>query len=112
LKKALEMQAKRLLSRETLPAFASGVDLEGYDRKVVADYTLPDGRLKTIPAQRKARSRAALHRPELTPGLRYSEKQVNEILSRYHEDTATLEAGTGWLQVAYSAGWRRGVLAD
>jgi predicted transcriptional regulator len=89
--KALEAQAQRLLSRETLPAIAAGVDLGGYDRKVVADYTLPDGRLKTIPAQRKKLEAVLRYIVQsFKPGLRYSEKQVNEILARFHEDTATL----------------------
>ena len=37
----------------------------------------------------------------LTSGTRYSEKQVNEILKRYHEDTATLRrelVGFGLMQ--------------
>jgi predicted transcriptional regulator len=90
-KKALEAQAQRLLSRDTLPAFAAKVDLQGYDRKVVADYTLPDGRLKTIPAQRKKLEAVLRYIVQsFKPGLRYTEKQVNEILAHYHADTATL----------------------
>ena len=89
--RALESTAKRLLSFESLPISFEDVDLEAYDHKIIADYSLPNGRLKSIPAQRKklevilryvARSFEA--------GVRYSEKQVNQILGRYHEDTATL----------------------
>lgn len=90
-KKSLEAQAQRLLSRDTLPALAAEVDLGGYDRKVIADYTLPDGRLKTIPAQRKKLEAVLRYIVQsFKPGLYYTEKQVNEILSRYHADTATL----------------------
>ena len=89
---ALQSMAARLLTPETLPAAAAGVDVGAYDRKVLADYSLPDGRLKTIPAQRKKRE-AVLKRiaNDFKLGARYSESQVNEILGRYHEDIATLK---------------------
>jgi hypothetical protein len=88
---ALEETARRLLSTEALPSAAAGIDLDAYDRKVVHDYTQPDGRLKAIPTQRKKLD-AILRwvvRP-FEPGVRYSEKQVNEILARFHEDTSRL----------------------
>lgn len=90
-KRALEAMARRLLARETLPSFAAGVDLEAYDRKVLADFSLPDGRLKTIPAWRKKLQVVLRHVVEsFVPGERYREERVNEILVRFHEDTATL----------------------
>ncbi len=87
----LESMAQRLLSSETLPAMAAGVDLDSYDRKVISNYSLPDGRLKTIPAQRKKLD-AILHFVirSFTFGDRFTERQVNEILRKFHEDTATL----------------------
>jgi hypothetical protein len=74
-----------------MSAATAGVDLDAYDRKVVSDFTNPNGRLKTIPAQRKKLD-AVLRQvvKAFEPGTRYSEKQVNEILSRFHDDTATL----------------------
>src|SRR3989304_1199076 len=45
--------AQSLLSNETLPAAAAAVDTNAYNRKVLDDFLLPDGRLKSIPAQRK-----------------------------------------------------------
>ena len=87
----LESMAQRLLSSDTLPAMAAGVDLDSYDRKVISDYSLPDGQLKTIPAQRKkldAVLRYVVRSFEF--GTRYTEQQVNEILGKFHEDTATL----------------------
>jgi len=82
---------RRMLQPETYPAMAAEVDVEAYDRKVLADYSLPDGRLKTIPAQRKKLEVILRHVAQaFEPGVRYSEKQVNEILARYHSDTATL----------------------
>lgn len=87
----LESMAQRLLSSDTLPAMAAGIDLDSYDRKVISDYSLPDGQLKTIPAQRKkldAVLRYVVRSFEF--GTRYTEQQVNEILGKFHEDTATL----------------------
>ena len=87
----LESMAQRLLSSDTLPAMAAGVDLDSYDRKVISDYSLPDGQLKIIPAQRKkldAVLRYVVRSFEF--GTRYTEQQVNEILGKFHEDTATL----------------------
>ncbi len=88
---ALESMARRLLAQETLPQVAGSVDLNAYDRKVLADFLLPDGHLKTIPAQHKKREAILRHiLKSFEPGVRYSEKQANEILERFHEDTATL----------------------
>lgn len=86
------LQKTRLLfSQQELSAVVEDVDLDAYDRKVVEDYSLPDGRLKTIPAQRKKLEAVLRYVVQVfAPDVRYSEEQVNEILSRYHEDTATL----------------------
>lgn len=86
------LQKTRLLFSHThLGSVASGVDLDGYDRKVIHDFTRPDGSLKEIPAQRK-KLEAILRYVvrDFESGKRYSEKQVNGILSRFHEDTASL----------------------
>ena len=48
------LQKTRLLFSHTdLVSAAAGVDLDAYDRKVIHDFTRPDGSLKQIPAQRK-----------------------------------------------------------
>ena len=104
-----EEMARRLLSHEELPAIAGDADLGAYDRKVLADFSHPDGRLKTIPSQRKKLQVILRHLIEdFDPEIRYPERQVNERLGRYHEDTATLrremiaeglmerEAGSYW----------------
>jgi biotin operon repressor len=106
----LEQIARQLATQDRLPNMAAEVDLQAYDRKVLHDVLLPDGRLKAIPAQRKKREvvlRYILN--QFQPGVRYSEHQVNEVLSRFHEDTATLrreliayklmgrEAGEYWI---------------
>jgi DNA-binding HxlR family transcriptional regulator len=87
----LEHIARHLATRDKLPSMAAEVDLEAYDRKVLRDILLPDGKLKIIPAQRKKREVALRHILEaFQPKVRYTEKQVNEILVRFHDDTATL----------------------
>ena len=95
-KKLLEETTRRLLSRDDLTAIAAAVDMDAYDRKVVNDYSLPDGRLKTIPAQRKKLEAILRHVVRaFEPGVHYSEKRVNEVLARFHEDTATLRRELG-----------------
>lgn len=115
--RALENMARRLLSTEELPKAAAGVDLGAYARKVIQDYSLPDGRLKTIPAQRKKLLAILEHIAQsFEPGRRYTEPQVNEILRGFHADTATLrrelvgaglmarQAGEYWKNAAGGAG--------
>ena len=90
-KSALEAMSKQLFSTEQITSAPADVDLDAYDRKVIADYTRRDGSLKTIPAQRKkleAILRYVANAFEVDK--HYSEKRVNEILKGYHEDTATL----------------------
>lgn len=90
-KEALESKSRSLFSSAELSASIADVDLDAYDQKVVADFTRKDGSLKTIPAQRKKLEAVLRYVAKAFKlGKRYSEKQVNEILGGYHEDTATL----------------------
>lgn len=97
----LDTMARKLLTPQTLAPKPPPLALDPYDRKVIANFTFPDGRIKAFPAQRKKFEvilRYVLR--EFEPGVRYSEKQVNEIIARYHEDTATLRrelVNYGWL---------------
>lgn len=87
----LEQIASQLVAQDKLPSMAAEVDLDAYDRMVLRNILLPDGHLKVIPAQRKKREVVLRHiLKSFEPGVRYTEKQVNEILARYHDDTATL----------------------
>jgi predicted transcriptional regulator len=89
--KALEEKSRNLFSQEKMTASVTDVDVDAYDRKVVGDYTRKDGSLKIIPAQRKKLDAVLRYVAKaFKVGKRYSEKQVNEILSGYHDDTATL----------------------
>ncbi len=88
---ALEAATRRILSTEQMATVVENVDLNAYDRRVVEDYSRPDGSLETIPAQRKKLEAVLRYVVKaFEPGTRYSERQVNEILSRFHEDTASL----------------------
>jgi DNA-binding HxlR family transcriptional regulator len=89
--KALEVKARSLFSRDDLNAAVADIDLGAYDNMVIADYTRPDGGLKTIPAQRK-KLEAVLRYivRDFEPGRHYSEKDVNAVLARFHNDTALL----------------------
>lgn len=89
--KALENKSKSLFSQENLAASVADVDANAYDNKIVKDYVRKDGRLKTVPAQRK-KLEAILRYIAKTfkVGKKYTEKQINEILGHYHEDTAYL----------------------
>jgi len=91
---ALQSMAQRLLSRDDLPRLAEDVDRTAYDRKVLKTFVRADGTIRSFPAQEKKFQvllRYVLDAFE--PGKRYSEKQVNQLLSRYSDDTAALRRG-------------------
>ncbi len=108
--KALERMARALLSQEALRRAAAEVDPAAYEEKVWRDFLGPDGRLKAIPAQRKKREAILRRLVRLfQPGRRYAEAEVNEILRRYHEDTARLRremVGYGLLEREGGFYWR------
>jgi len=88
---AVHAMANRLLACDTLPEAARELEGAAYDRKVLSDFLLPDGRLKKIPAQQKKLLVVLRHLlNEFEPGRTYPEKEVNAILGRVHPDTASL----------------------
>ncbi len=90
-KEVLKNHMQLILSGEQITAVTANVNMEAFEQKVVRDFSMPDGRLKTIPAQRKKLEAILGHILQaFEPGVRYSEKQVNEILARFHADTASL----------------------
>jgi hypothetical protein len=90
-KKLLEEKSRTMFSQAELSTVAAEVDTDAYDAKVIKDFTRRDGSLKTIPAQQKKLEAILRHVVKsFDVGKRYSEKRVNEILSKYHADTATL----------------------
>jgi len=111
-KETLEEKSRTIFSNEELSMVAAEVDSNAYDSKVIKDYTKRDGSLKTIPAQQKKLEAILRHIVKsFDIGKRYSEKHANEILSRYHEDTATLRReliGNGLMEREAGGGkyWR------
>jgi biotin operon repressor len=108
----LESKTRSMFSQQELSNVASEVDADAYDKKVIKDYARRDGSLKTLPSQRKKLEAILRYVVKaFDVGKRYSEKQVNEILARYHEDTATLRrelVGSGLMQREGGGGeyWR------
>jgi len=107
---ALEEMATRLLSEDTQEAALDAVDLDAYSRRVLQNY-LVDGRLTTIPRQRKKREVILRHlAQEFEEGRRYTEAEVNDLLETYHEDVATLRReliGYALLQRENDVYWKR-----
>lgn len=87
----LESMSQRLLARETMSAVTADIDMGAYDRKVLDIFCDSNGRILRFPAQRKKFEVVLRHVAKaFSPGVRYTEKQINEILSSYSDDTATL----------------------
>jgi biotin operon repressor len=94
----LDVKAFEALSREVLAEHSQAVqahsddeDANDFDRQVVKNYSYPDGRLKEIPVQEKKLLPILRHVVQaFRPGVRYSEKEVNQALAHYHADYASL----------------------
>lgn len=87
----MKNMAQRLLHEDELPRLSEDLDQDVFDRKVLANFTDREGRITAFPAQQKkylVLLRYVLKAFE--PGVRYPEKQVNEILARFNNDTAML----------------------
>ncbi len=88
---ALAAMALRLLNDATLPAVAADVEVDAFDRKVLAAFLDDDGRIRAFPAQRKKELALLRHVIKaFEPGRRYGEKDVNAVLRRFSADTARL----------------------
>ena len=95
----IESMARRLSASDSFPDIsaqpaettAGQPAAQSYDQKVMHNLLLPNGRLKTIPAQRKKLDAVLRFLAQLfESGRRYAESEVNEILGHYHDDTASL----------------------
>jgi len=89
---------------------AENLDLDAFDRKVLKDFLRRDGSLKEIPAQYKKQQVVLRHIvKEFAPERQYTEKQVNDIIARFHPDTASLRRAmidTKLMQRANGKYWR------
>jgi DNA-binding transcriptional ArsR family regulator len=93
---ALQEKARHLLQPETLASLSQPVadSLPAYDRKVLSTFLDAEGRIIAFPAQEKKYQVLLRHVAQVfEPDVRYAEKQVNEILSRFNDDTASLRRG-------------------
>ena len=87
---SLHEMSQQILSQAALQGTTDELDLDAYDRKVLQDF-LEGERLKQIPRQWKKREVILRYLAEQFEwDRRYTEKEVNEILSRTHEDYASL----------------------
>jgi hypothetical protein len=89
---AVEAMARQALAGMRPQTKEESFTGDDYERKVLADFMTPDGKLRAFPAQFK-KLLVILHYLAdqcFEAGVRYPEKQVNAILARYNEDTASL----------------------
>lgn len=88
---ALKDMSQRLLQDDQIRQLSAPVSEDAYDQKVLSNFLNKDGRIKTFPAQDKKLQVILKHVVKAFEyGQRYPEKQVNEILSQFNEDTAFL----------------------
>ena len=81
---------KSLFSPEQMASWTKDLQVDAWSEKVLQNYLSGD-RLKEIPASRKKRLvilQWLVNKFEL--GKTYKEKEVNQILSKHHDDYATL----------------------
>ncbi len=90
----VQEMARHLLAEENLPRLSEDLEGDAFERKVLASFLDREGRIKSFPSQEKKFLVLLLHvLKAFEPGVRYSEKQVNEILLRFNDDTASLRRG-------------------
>lgn len=92
-RKTLEALSRSMLGgrKPVVQVQSNDENADAFDRTVIKNFSLPDGRLKEIPLQEKKLVAILKHILRVfEPGVRYNEKQVNESLKRFHPDSATL----------------------
>lgn len=88
---ALVALNRQMTTRDDVAALARDIEVDAWDRRVLANFLGGDGRLKEIPASRKKRwVILRFLADKFEPGRRYPEAALNEILKRHHDDSATL----------------------
>jgi hypothetical protein len=115
---ALDLEGLRDAAREAGPPREAGLALGAIDEdeEAVLRTYFRAGRLTEIPAKRSTRlvilTRLAL---EFEPGIRYSEAEVNETLTRFHDDYAALRrylVDDGLMSRDHGVYWRSGGPVD
>jgi len=100
---------KDVFSRAGMASLVQDVDASGWKQKVLQTFVI-GGRLTQIPAQRKKQLVVLqwLAR-QLEPDVRYTERELNAALKRYHPDSASLRRSLiGWKFMQREGGvyWR------
>ncbi len=77
--------------REKRPEYAPAPDLDEKSRKVLVSCLEPDGTIKRLPSQ-PGQLKVILNYlvQTFTPGVDYTEKEVNTIIRRFHVDVSGL----------------------
>jgi hypothetical protein len=87
----LRDMAKTLLQQAEKPVISEADHPDAFERKVLSTFTETGGRITSFPVQEKKYLVLVRHvLKAFAPGVRYTEKRVNQILANYNEDTARL----------------------
>lgn len=105
---ALRQMSKDILAPERIASLVDDVQGDAWERKVLRQ-SFEGDRLKQIPMSRKKRD-VILNflAGRFDVGRRYSETEVNEIITRHHEDYATLRRELidgGWMERENGVYW-------
>ena len=86
---AIEKYTRQVLAQSHPPA--AQYEGDEFEVKTLRGYFHSDGMLKSIPSQHKKLIVILNYiARDFKPGVQYSESEVNQMLRRYHEDTASL----------------------
>ncbi len=90
----LKKMSRQMLQDEEIVKLSKNVEEDVFERKVLKAFLDKEGRITSLPAQEK-KFIVLLHYvlDSFESGIRYTEKQVNEILLRFNADTASLRRG-------------------
>lgn len=106
---ALREMSRAVLPPTRLPALAGASQVDAWERKVLGDF-LDGPRLKEIPASRKRRHVIlAWLAGQFEIDRYYPEAEVNEVIRRHHDDTATPRRemiGAGLMRREQGVYWR------
>ncbi len=87
----LKEMAKDMLHESSLTNLTRKMSEDAYEQKVLSTFLDTDGRIISFPAQEKKFLVILKYVVQsFEPEIRYTEKEVNEILSRYNSDTALM----------------------
>jgi len=87
----LSTMARAILHEAEQPRREEGNHPDAFEQKVMDTFTSPDGRITAFPVQEKKFLVLIRHvLKAFEPGVKYTEKRVNQILKEYNEDTARL----------------------